>query len=58
MTVWPSPGMLFICDQASPPPAPGLLMTIISFPYFAWNTCACSRAATSDSPAGANGMMY
>src|SRR5262252_3078374 len=56
--VCPSPGMLFIWVQASAPPAPGLLMTIISFLYLSENAWACNLAAMSDSPPAANGMMY
>ena len=58
MIEYPSPGMLFSCDQASAPPAPALFTTIRSWLNLALNTCCCRRAATSDSPPGANGMMY
>src|SRR5258708_35186237 len=44
--------------HTSPPPAPGRLITTMFCLYFAWNTCACMRAVMSDSPPGANGMMY
>jgi hypothetical protein len=49
---------LFICDHASPPPAPGLFTTTMSWPYLALNTIACRRATVSDSPPGAKGMTY
>src|SRR5262245_38168125 len=50
--------MRFTCPQINAPPAPGRFSTIICCLYFAANTCACRRAVMSDSPPGANGMMY
>src|SRR3954466_13113537 len=50
--------MVLSVPQISAPPAPGRLSTTMFCLYFAWNTCACRRAVKSDSPPGANGMMY
>src|SRR5947208_12274493 len=50
--------MALSVPQMSAPPAPGRLSTTMFCLYFAWNTCACRRAVKSDSPPGANGMMY